>query len=61
MGLPLVAELIWLVHDALCAAKERDAVLSYQLPKFHQLAIDLLFWRALCRFHACDALVAARL
>ena len=59
--LPLVAELIWLVHDALCAAKEPGAVLLYQLSTFWQLAMGLFFWRVLCQFHACDALVAVRL
>ena len=57
----MVSELIWLVHDALCAAKELDAALSYQLPAFHQLAMDLLFARALCHFHAHDTLVAVQL
>ena len=41
VGLPWVAELIWLVPDALCAAEELDAVLSNQLPTVHQLAIGL--------------------
>ena len=57
----MIAELIWLVQNALCAAKEHDAVLLYQLPMFHQLAMDSLFWRALCQFHACNALIAAQL
>ena len=57
----MVAELIRLVHDALCTAKELDAVLSYQLPTFHQLAMDLLFKRILCQHYACNTLVAARL
>ena len=47
--------------DALFAAKELDAILSNQLPTFHQLATGLLFWRALCQFQACDDLIAARL
>ena len=49
------------MHDTLCVAKELDAALSYQLPTVHQLAMDLLFLRAFCRFHARDALLAARL
>ena len=57
----MVAELIWPVNDSLCVAKELDAVLWYQFPTFRQLAMDLLVWRALCWFHARDALVAARL
>ena len=57
----MVVELICLMHDALCATKNIDAVLLYQLLMLHQLAMGLLFWRALCRFHAHDALVAARL
>ena len=59
VGLPLVAELIWLVPDALCVAQELDAVLSNQLPMAHQPVMDLLFWRALYQFHARNALVAA--
>ena len=55
----MFAELIWLVHNALYAVEKLDMVLSYQLPTVHQLAMDLLFLRALCRFHARDALVAA--
>ena len=49
------------MYNALGMAKKLDAALSYQLLTFHQLAMGLLFWRALCRFHAHDALVAARL
>ena len=40
-GLPWVSELIWLVHDALYADKELDALLLYQLPTAHQLAMGL--------------------
>ena len=42
-GLSLVEELMWLVYNALYAAKELNAVLSYEFPMFHQLAMDLLF------------------
>ena len=61
VGLPLVAELIWLVQDALCAAEEPDAVLSNQLPTAHQLAMGLLFLRAPRLFLARDAQAAALL
>ena len=60
-GLHLFAELRWSVPDALCAAKELDAVLFNQLPMAHQPAMDLLFWRALCRLYARNALVTAQL
>ena len=39
--LPWVVELIWLVQDALCVAKELDVVLLNQLPTAHQPAMDL--------------------
>ena len=60
-GLALVVELICLVPDALCVAKELDTVLLNQFPMAHQPAMDLLFWRALLWFQACDALIVARL
>ena len=60
-GLPLVAVLIWLVPDALFAAKELDAVLSNQLPTAHHLAVGSLFLRATRLFLARDAQVAAQL
>ena len=56
-----MAVLIWLVPDALFAAKELDAVLSNQLPMAHQLAMGLLFLRARRLFHARNAQVAAQL
>ena len=45
--------------DALCVAKELDAVLLNQFPTAHQPTMDLLFWRALLRLHAHDALIVA--
>ena len=56
-----VVNLIWLAHDALCTAEVIDAVLLNQIPMAYQLAMDLLFLRALCRFLAHNALIAAQL
>ena len=59
MGLPWVALLIWPGLDALFTAEEADAASSNLLPKAHQPAMDLLFWRTLHHFHVRDALAAA--
>ena len=60
-GLPLVAELILLVHHALCAAEEIDAAGQNQLPMVPLAAMDLLFWTEPHRFRVRGVLVTAQL
>ena len=60
-GLPWVAELIRLVHDALCTAAKLDAILSNQFPTTHQPAIGWQFWKMPHRLYARNDLAIIQL